>query len=334
MRTPIAPQDMLEDLQRLSEAGRERYLRMLPPEDMVEALTLALRGRENLPISEDPMIDCAQRLNKARVPAKYQTVVTKRRPHSPTVEIVKKKARRGSVGTHRPLRIESCRKVREMDTVAKTNEFGSDSDEVCFWKSRVQKSQRERDIGIESASDDELGQERVESKEVEGERPIRRQIAKGSKIILSKDRQRKRRTLNLPNHIPIVLLIPDRKLDTRFQSIDNVPTHLRNQLLELYHKMHSASTTRKKGYDRVAKAPDRYLGMRSCLRDHISSANGYRIGEGEKLKQEADHRCIRAQSPCMHLLMHNEITTLCIVPLPKELRVEKTWKDLGFWVRE
>jgi hypothetical protein len=46
------PKDLLRDLQRLDEAGRDRYLKMLRHEDIVQTLKVALQESDKVQNSE------------------------------------------------------------------------------------------------------------------------------------------------------------------------------------------------------------------------------------------------------------------------------------------
>jgi hypothetical protein len=120
------------------------------------------------------------------------------------------------------------------------------------------------------------------------------------------------------------------------KSIDELPSDLRSDLQKRFEDMCTATKNRRLRYGRIEKGPKFYATKNCCVRDAINRStsdfsNGITFGATGRVS--ADVRCTKAREPCAYVVMHEDVPSLCMVPLPEEKRVGKTWTELGYWVQ-
>jgi hypothetical protein len=136
--------------------------------------------------------------------------------------------------------------------------------------------------------------------------------------------------------LPMVLCIPGDD-GVRYKSMDIVPLVLRSRIERGLREMTTSHRYRREIYKSIVRNPNTYVDKPYCLRDMIIKngtlkAKAEEIGQNEENKHVADERCIRAREPCMYLAQNNGVPTLCVVPLPEELRQGRKWREPKFWI--
>jgi hypothetical protein len=125
---------------------------------------------------------------------------------------------------------------------------------------------------------------------------------------------------------PIMLSIP-KEDGTATLMKDLLPHNVATTLRTRFETMCTANEGRRTSYKRIMNDPLKYAQKPMCVRDILlrgreSSAQGLLFRESHSTG--ADDRCVKAKELCMYLALRNGQPTLCMVPLPEDLRMGMT----------
>ncbi|KAF2024168.1 hypothetical protein EK21DRAFT_79303 [Setomelanomma holmii] len=289
------PQEPLEDLQRLSEAGRERYLKMLPPEDIAGALKAALRERDTGTHHEG---STGREYVKSAQPAAKDVIRAQ--------QVLKDKDNAG---------IGSTKKDNggtQRDAVDAVRVLEKRTRSLSLHQPPRKRKQRIRKKAAASHAQKKIQQSHVAQREHE-----------------NPDGQ----TTKTTEELPIVLQIRVPEFGTMTKDISDALVSLERKVRKRFEDMRSASERRTRVNNRILENPKKYLDKPCCVRQLLVTTDiNPTMHFGGKLNESADDRCNNAEDPCIYLALHDEVPTLCIVPLPPALRAGLWWKDVGFWL--
>jgi hypothetical protein len=336
------PIDLLRDLQRLDEAGRDRYMKMLPHEDIVQTLKIALQESDKMQKSEnstgtstyntldaDYLTICTEVLmsNKQKVAAttNYATSSRKVSDAQPGLPEKKRNAKDGEMTARKRPRVD--RIVTPLPNRSKV--CNDNAGNLAVSKKSTGFLEHDNDDG-----EDRMSAEckvNATAKSSPGATPA----TPSTPGKQEREQQVATPVPKLPKPpkmaLPMVLCIPGDD-GVRYKNMDSVPLALRSALEQGFRKMTSSCLSRMNRYRWIARNPTSYSDKAHCVRNLLTQAKDKVIDQGEERKYIANERCINAKEPCMHLAQHKGVPTLCVVPLPEELRQGRKWREPKFWI--
>ncbi|KAH3961889.1 hypothetical protein HBI56_109280 [Parastagonospora nodorum] len=330
MTTKADPHALLQDLQQLSEEGRDRMLMLLPREAIAGAFKVALRFNDSSGEGDGSGTSQTAERNTTTGQRGREIALAplneRKRPVSPVAMIPEKRMqqeRRPAVRSDWPLQsrdpIASDATIKEEAEVITIDDYDTvDEDAV---------------VGEGS-----LGP--VQFKPPGKSNPAKPSVAPRSPYGTRAHGRRDEPTNGRANEglidLPILLSIPGRHGRVTLKAIDQLPSEVQGELERRFKRMWSLNEHRQKGYSRIAREPEKFLETPLCIRD-ICTKGKPTSRQSEVFRTQdnvsADDRCVKAKEPCMHLILQNHSPTLRMVPLPEVERYQRTWTDLGFWVR-
>jgi hypothetical protein len=118
------------------------------------------------------------------------------------------------------------------------------------------------------------------------------------------------------HNIPMVFLLP--RTDTLIE-IARLPTDVQTELRHRFHETCNSSEKRKERYRAMKNRPQNRLNKEECIRcQFIETGKGSKrpdgyYTKGGEIRRSADNPFIEKRSPCLHMVWHTEVPTLCIV---------------------
>ncbi|KAL5120716.1 hypothetical protein ACEQ8H_001465 [Pleosporales sp. CAS-2024a] len=319
--------ELLKILQKLGEKERNLMLKLLPSEVAIEAFKVALRihdeQRERTAATDqvktpherivsgqtESTTTRPQSLARAVVPSILQDNASEARDQVATAQTDEEARREVSI-ISAPEQPTTSTSPVERDTTTKQETDSTNLNELTTLVGSF-----EKDSGTEKARD---------------------WPAYGtSDAAASTKKHTKKQTCEPPQHLPILLQVPEADGTVSHKTIGELPAAVRETLEERFRKMHSLTQTRIVRFRELNRLPQHHWNKPLCVRDCITQKKDSAIGSifREHGRAVADKRCTKASVPCTFLFSHSGNPAFCIVPLPEDKRTGDTWTDIGFWLR-
>ncbi|KAH4816553.1 hypothetical protein HBH61_056230 [Parastagonospora nodorum] len=329
MTTKADPHALLQDLQQLSEEGRDRMLMLLPREAIAEAFKVALQFNDSSGGDGSGTSQTAERNTTTGQRGREIALAPlneRKRPVSLAAMIPEKRMqqeRRPAVRYDSPLQsrdpIASDATIKEEAEVITIDDYDTVEEDAVVSEGSPRPVQFNLS-GTNNTAEPSVAPRSPYRTRAHGRRDEPTNGRANEELI----------------DLPILLSILGLHGKVTLKAIDQLPPEVQGELERRFKRMWSLNEHRQKGYSRIASEPEKFLETPSCIRD-ICTKGKPTSRQSEVFRTQddvgADDRWVKAKEPCMHLILQNYAPTLRMVPLPEVERYQRSWTDLEFWIR-